>query len=315
MGTEKRARQKAGRQQRIEEAQAAQHRARTQSRALTAGMIGLVAVLLIGLGLFLRRDTDDTTAADNPPTTSEDGAQIVDRNGEPTETVAPGSAPAEVPPAGAGASITGDTPCPAADGSSERTTSFEKAPPMCIDPAKTYTATFTTNLGSFTTELDAATMPNTVNNFVVLSRYHYYDDTSIFRIAPTIAVFQGGSPTTNSASDPGPGYTIDDEGGEFTEDAGALKGPFSYVEGDLVMARSAGRNSSGAQYFVATGPEVAGLDSQGTYLNFGKVTEGMDVVQQIAALYVPFPAGSPQAQLGGGPKEPVIVESVTITES
>ena len=307
MGTEKRARQKAGRQERIEAAHIAQHKAANRSRGMRIGVIVVVVLAVLGLGLFLTRDRDtDVATGDNPPTTSEDGAAIVERNGEPvsTTTAAPGEAPAEVPPPDPGASITGDTPCPQADGSSERTTTFAQAPPMCIDSAKTYTATFDTNQGAFTVALDAAAMPGTVNNFVVLSRYHYYDDTAIFRIAQGIDVFQGGSPATNSASDPGPGYTIPDEGG-----------PFTYVEGDFVMARTQAPNSSGAQFFAAWGPGVSGLDSQGTYLKFGKVTEGMDVVKKIADLYVPYPAGSPEAQLGGGPKEPVVINALTITES
>lgn len=305
MGTEKRARQKAGRQQRIQAAQAAQHKAQTRSRVASIAGIAVVVLALIGLGVFLTRDRDTEVAAeDNPPTTSADGAAIVDRNGDPTGTVDPGPVPAEVPPPGPGASITGETPCPAADGSAERTTSFAQAPPMCIDPAKSYTATFETNLGSFTVALDAAAMPSTVNNFVVLSRYHYYDDTAVFRIDPTIDVFQSGAPTSNSASDAGPGYTIPDEGGKFT-----------YTEGDLVMARTNAPNSSGGQYFVATGPKVSALDGQGTYLKFGRVTEGMELVKQIAALYVPFPSTSPMAGLGGGPSEPVIIDTITITES
>ena len=74
-------------------------------------------------------------------------------------------------------------------------------------------------------------------------------------------------------------------------------------------------NSSGGQYFVATGPKVSALDGQGTYLNFGKVTQGMELVKQIAALYVPFPSTSPMAGLGGGPSEPVIINTSAITES
>jgi cyclophilin family peptidyl-prolyl cis-trans isomerase len=182
-------------------------------------------------------------------------------------------------------------------------TSFAEAPPMCIDPAVAYSATFETTEGSFTVALDAASMPATTNNFVVLARYHYYDDTSIFRIDPTIDVFQSGAPATNSANDNGPGYTIDDEGG-----------PFTYETGDLVMARTQQPNSSGGQYFVGTGPKVSVLDGQGTYLNFGRVSEGLDVVEAIAALYVPFPRSSPNAALGGGPSVPVVVTSITITE-
>lgn len=210
----------------------------------------------------------------------------------PTPTVPP--APAE------GATITGDTPCPAADGSSPRTTKFEKAPPMCIDPAKSYVATFDTSAGTMKIRLDASGMPGTANNFVVLSRYHYYDGTAIFRSDPSIEILQGGSPHTNSPSDSGPGYTIPDEGG-----------PFTYKPGQLVMARTQAPNSSGAQYFLTTGPKVSALDSQGTYLLFGVFIEGLDVAQAIMATHL----ADPTSQLGGAPNPPVIVNSVTIEES
>lgn len=218
--------------------------------------------------------------------------------GETTTTTT--ATPVSVPPApGPGASITGPTPCPAADGSSPRTTSFAEPPPTCIDPAKAYTATFDTTAGTVTVELDAAGMPSTTNNFVVLARYHYYDGTAIFRTDPSIDILQGGSPTTNSASDPGPGYTIPDEGG-----------PFTYTEGQLVMARTQEPNSSGAQFFMTGGPKVSSLDAQGTYLVFGRITAGLDVVQKILASHV----ADPTSGLGGAPNPPVVVNTVTITE-
>ena len=65
--------------------------------------------------------------------------------------------------------------CPAPDGSSPRQTSFDGPPPMCIDPSKSYTATMDTSLGEMVIHLDAAGAPKTVNNFVFLARYHYYD--------------------------------------------------------------------------------------------------------------------------------------------
>jgi cyclophilin family peptidyl-prolyl cis-trans isomerase len=217
-----------------------------------------------------------------------------------TTTTTTAATPVSVPPApGPGASIAGPTPCPAADGSSPRTTSFAEPPPTCIDPAKTYTATFDTTAGTITVELDAARMPSTTNNFVVLARYHYYDGTAIFRTDPSIDILQGGSPTTNSASDPGPGYTIPDEGG-----------PFTYTEGQLVMARTQEPNSSGAQFFMTAGPKVSTLDAQGTYLVFGRITTGLDVVQKILASHV----ADPTSGLGGAPNPPVIVNTVTITE-
>ena len=101
------------------------------------------------------------------------------------------------------------TPCPNADGTSPRTITFAEPPPMCIDPAKTYTATVVTNKGEFTVDLDAAKAPQTVNNFVVLSRYHYYDGVLCHRIIDSFVV-QCGDPT-GTGSGPNPGYTIPDE--------------------------------------------------------------------------------------------------------
>ena len=313
MGTEKRARQKAGRQARIQAAEIAQRKAQSRSRLLKSGiLIAVVVVILVAVAVLTRRSdtTVDTAAPASTGTTSPSPASIVERNGQPvdasstTTTVAgAGGGPASVPPAPAGAAITGDTPCPAADGSAARTTSFAKAPPMCIDPAKTYSATFDTNMGTVKMMLDAKSMPSTTNNFVVLSRYKYYDGTALFRLDPSIDIIQGGAATTNSASDPGPGYTIPDEGGKFT-----------YKEGQIVMARTSEPNSSGAQFFLTTGPKVSALDTQGTYLLFGSVTEGLDVLKKIMATYTPFPAGSANASLGGGPKDPVIVNKGTITE-
>src|SRR2546421_6948443 len=100
------------------------------------------------------------------------------------------------------------TDCPAADGSSPKKQKFDGPPPMCIDPAKRYTAEMVTNKGSMTIALDAAAAPKTVNNFVVLSRYHYYDGVTFHRIIPGF-VCQGGDPQGTGTG--GPGYKIEDE--------------------------------------------------------------------------------------------------------
>ena len=80
------------------------------------------------------------------------------------------------------------TPCPPVDGSAERQTSFDSPPPMCIDPAKSYTAVLDTSLGSMTIALDAAAAPNTVNNFVVLARYKYYEGIIFHRIINSLSL-------------------------------------------------------------------------------------------------------------------------------
>jgi len=205
------------------------------------------------------------------------------------------------------------TSCPAADGSDGPRIDFTGRPSFCLSSSTVYTAVFDTTEGQIRFTLDAERTPETVNNFVVLSRFGYYDDTALFRFDPTIAIIQGGSPHTQDWSDPGPGYTIPDEGGVFMPLAnGGMRGPFTYVPGQIVMARSAGPNSSGAQFFLTTGDAVSLLDSQGSYIVFGHTDDaGLAALQAMMDLYVADEA----SEYGGGPSRPVTVNSVTIVET
>ncbi|MHB8328142.1 MAG: peptidylprolyl isomerase, partial [Acidimicrobiales bacterium] len=65
--------------------------------------------------------------------------------------------------------------CPQADGSSPRRQKFEAEPPMCIDPTKRYTAEMVTSKGTLRIALDPLAAPRTVNSFVFLARYHYFE--------------------------------------------------------------------------------------------------------------------------------------------
>ena len=181
------------------------------------------------------------------------------------------------------------TDCPAADGSSPKTQRFDGPPPMCIDPAKRYTAEMVTSHGTMTIALDPAAAPKTVNNFVVLARYHYYDGIVFHRIIPKF-VLQGGDPQGNGTG--GPGYKFEDE----------LPKPGRYEIGSLAMANS-GPNTNGSQFFVISGTDGARLPPQ--YSLFGKVVTGIDVVAKIDAL----------GSRSGTPTEKVTIESVTITEA
>src|SRR3954471_16935958 len=169
-----------------------QRRRQQRKRALTWGPIGALVVLIVVIA---------TVAG---------GGSKKKVNASDSTTTAPGATagPPKAAPLPAGEKITGDTPCPKADGTSPRTTSFAKAPPLCINPAKAYEAVFDTSEGTVSVNLDVKTTPGTTNNFVVLSRYHYYDGTAIHRIDNTIDILQGGSPNTQNLTDPGPGYTI-----------------------------------------------------------------------------------------------------------
>ncbi|HVB19144.1 MAG TPA: peptidylprolyl isomerase [Acidimicrobiales bacterium] len=181
------------------------------------------------------------------------------------------------------------TDIPNADGSSEPRQKFSEAPPMIIDPAKTYAATMVTSKGTLEIALDPLAAPETVNSFVFLARWHYYDGVVFHRIIPGF-VLQGGDPTGTGAG--GPGYRFKDE----------LPKPGRYELGSLAMA-NAGPHTNGSQFFVISGPDGVGLPP--LYSLFGKVVKGLDVVQVINDL------GSPS----GKPREDVVIESVTITES
>ena len=181
------------------------------------------------------------------------------------------------------------TAIPNPDGSSEQRQRFDAAPPIIIDPTKTYAATMVTSKGTLEIILDAAGAPITVNNFVFLARWHYYDGIVFHRVIPNF-VLQGGDPSGNGTG--GPGYRFNDE----------LPKPGRYELGSLAMA-NAGPNTNGSQFFVISGPD--GMRLPPLYALFGKVIKGLDIVGAINDIGTP----------SGSPRERVVIDSVTITES
>ncbi len=177
---------------------------------------------------------------------------------------------------------------PAGDGSSPKTQHFDGPPPMFIDPTKRYTAEMLTTKGAVTIALDPIGAPRTVNNFVFLARWHYFDGIVFHRIIPGF-VCQGGDPDGTGRG--GPGYRFEDE----------LPPPGRYEIGSLAMA-NAGPDTNGSQFFIISGPD--GVSLPPSYSLFGKVVKGLDVVTAIES------TGS----RSGTPKEPVVIESVTISE-
>ena len=287
MATEKRERQRANRQQRVEEERKVANQQSTRQRV---ALFGVIAALVLG-GLFLLSQAgggDNSEEITSPLTlaTTTTTEELVTDSADTTEALT--SAVSAPEPGGA---ISGDTDCPAEDGSSERITSFESAPPMCIDETKTYTAEVVTNLGTIVMELDAARAPTIVNNFVVLARYHYYDDAPFHRIIPGF-VIQGGDAVGERLGSGNPGYSVPDELPEEGE----------YVVGSVAMANS-GPDTNGSQFFIITGDDGAALPP--LYSLFGSVTEGLDIVSAIE--------GIPTTP-DDFPSEPAVIETVTITE-
>ena len=308
MSTPKRERQRENRRIRIaaDEAAAKQYASRRRIKIIGIVVVAVAAAIAV-LG-FLQRDRSDTeVASPEPPAEDPVESPAEDPVEPPAED--PVESPAEDPVEDA--AVEPASGCPEADGSSPRTIDFDDRQPMCIDPEAQYVAVFDTSEGEMRFELTASETPLTVNNFVTLARWGYYDDTLLFRTDPSIDIIQGGSPHTDTAGDPGPGYTIPDEPA-FDEDpeTGRLTGPYRYQPGQLVMARSAGRDAAGAQFFLTTGPNTALLDSQGTYVVFGNTDDaGLAVAQSIIGLH------EPGGSMGGAPSRDVTVHSVTIEEA
>ena len=129
------------------------------------------------------------------------------------------------------------------------------------------------NGGIIKAELYPEIAPNTVANFVTLVASGFYDGLIFHRVIPGFMI-QGGDPKGTGMG--GPGYSIQ---GEFARN-GFRQNNLKHTRGVLSMARSMMPNSAGSQFFImhADAPHL-----DGDYAAFGKVTEGMDVVDAIAA--------------------------------
>ncbi len=146
---------------------------------------------------------------------------------------------------------------------------YAKMPEMALDPELSYTASIETNEGTFQVELLADAAPLTVNNFVFLAREGFYDGVVFHRIIRDFMI-QTGDPTGTGAG--GPGYRFRDE----------LPPALPYAPGVVAMA-NAGPNTNGSQFFICTGKSAEYLNQRPDYSVFGRVSEGFDVVQKIAA--------------------------------
>lgn len=175
---------------------------------------------------------------------------------------------------------------------------YKEAPKMAIDPAKSYTATLHTSKGDIKIQLYAKDAPKTVNNFVFLARDKFYDGIRFHRIVKDFMI-QTGDPLGNGTG--GPGYEFEDE----------LPPKHPYEPGVVAMANH-GPDTNGSQFFIGNGEGVRQLEQLPNYTVFGKVIDGMDVVQAISSVPVgPNPAMRGEMSV---PKEEVIIRSVTIEE-
>ena len=127
--------------------------------------------------------------------------------------------------------------------------------------------------GEIKIELYPDIAPNTVNNFLYLARSGFYDGTIFHRVVPGF-VIQGGDPTGTGGG--GPGYSIR---GEFT--VNGFRNDLKHERGVVSMARTQDPNSAGSQFFITV---AAAPHLDGQYAAFGRVIQGMDVVDRIVSV-------------------------------
>ncbi len=142
---------------------------------------------------------------------------------------------------------------------------WTKPPEMKIDPKKKYFATIETDRGNIELQLFPEHAPKTVNNFVFLAREGFYDGITFHRVISNF-VIQGGDPTGRGSG--GPGYMFEDE---------TRNNPLIHETGVISMA-NAGANTNGSQFFITHSPQP---HLNGKHTVFGKVVNGMDVVNNI----------------------------------
>lgn len=191
----------------------------------------------------------------------------------PTEAAVAEAAPTDVSaeePATAAVTETTSS-APAGDGAAAalepaaRNGMYTDAPPMTIDPATTYFATFKTDKGDIKVQLYPECAPLAVNNLVFLAREGYYDNTTFHRVLDGFMA-QAGDPTGSGAG--GPGYTFEDE---FPCD-------LKFDRPGLLAMANAGPATNGSQFFFTFGPTEW---LNGLHTIFGEVVEGSEVLDSL----------------------------------
>jgi len=283
--SDKRARQRELRQQKVAEAA----RLKRRSRLIRRSIIGVVvAAAVVGI-VYLLVGSPSTKAAAKPKTTTTTSTTTSTTTTQPTATTQPAVAPTCPPATAAGAAV--------------RETNFKSAPKNCIVTTDTYKATFDTDIGSFVVTMPAKANPVAVNNFVFLARYHVFDGTTFFRVVPGF-IIQGGAPdNTNGGTGSEAGYSWTGN----TPPSSCVAKKDCYPDYSIAMANAGTPSSNGSEFFLI----LPGGGSQlgDSYTLFGQVTSGQSIVNTIGA------QGGTSANNGMPPKVTHRIIKVTISQT
>jgi peptidyl-prolyl cis-trans isomerase B (cyclophilin B) len=180
----------------------------------------------------------------------------------------------------------------------EQPRQFDEPPAPSLAEDATWTATVQTNCGGIVLELYGDKAPQTVSSFLHLAREGYFQDSPCHRLVTEgIYVLQCGDPTGTGTG--GPGYTFELENPPADQ---------TYPRGTLAMARTTDPNSNGSQFFLVF--EETRLPDPG-YSIFGRVVEGMDIVDRVAEAGV-AQTGDPNRT---PPAQPISILDITLEKA
>lgn len=264
---------KSAKQQREAAVAARQRRTRTWTAVVSmVALLGLLAAVVIPMFTGNGNNTADAGAA-NDATRDSQQQQVEPEDSASEDTASEDTAATD------GASASLDAPDPS------------------LAEGRTWTATFDTNQGEITVELDGAAAPQAVASFVTLAQDGFFNGTDCHRLVTAgIFVLQCGDPTGTGTG--GPAYRYGPIENAPADDL--------YPAGTLAMARVGGdANSMGSQFFIVYEDSPIPSDAAGGYTVFGQVTQGLSIVEDVAS------AGTMTGQPDGRPAQSVIVNEVT----
>ena len=248
---------------------------RQRRRAIVAGSAAAV-VLVIGAGVLWLKGggTDDGTAA-LQPTTSASASASSSASASAGASTSAGASPSASAGASPSAAVSaspgaGPNPCPVPTVKAAAAQSFPSAPATSLAEGKSWKLTIKTTCGDVVATLDGAKAPASVANAIFLSGKKFWDGSPCHRLGlGGLKMLQCGDPTGTGTG--GPGYQFGP-----VENAPA---DGVYKRGVLAMARSSSQDSQGSQFFIVFG------DTQlpGGYTVFGSVTQGLDLIDKVAA--------------------------------
>lgn len=272
MPSEKRARQRAGRESRLAAQAKADKRRKTTRNVIIVAVIAAIVVGIVVLASSNNKKTP-TSATKTTVTTAPSTSTTVPSSTTtvpPTTTTTASAATASAQAAANKLAVAAG--CPASTSTTVNTQKYSSPPPMTIDNTKNYVATVVTTAGTFTINLNAKAAPTTVNNFVFLANKGYYNCVIFHRVIPSF-MDQTGDPTGTGSGTPG--YSFKNE-----------NVPKAYATGDVAMANSGGTDTNGAQFFIVVpgGAQILDGDlASGGYSLFGTIGTGLNVVEAINA--------------------------------